>query len=54
MLWRSRNQHPQMDSMSSPDSAETVAKPRVGCIGLGRLGWQLAAHLLASGFTVSG
>jgi 3-hydroxyisobutyrate dehydrogenase-like beta-hydroxyacid dehydrogenase len=40
--------------MSSTDSADNTAKPRVGCIGLGRLGWQLAANLIASGFTVSG
>jgi 3-hydroxyisobutyrate dehydrogenase-like beta-hydroxyacid dehydrogenase len=31
-----------------------LPKPRVGCIGLGRLGWQLAENLIASGFTVSG
>ena len=43
-----------MDSMSSSDSADNAAKPRVGCIGLGRLGWQLAANLIASGFSVSG
>jgi len=43
-----------MDSMSSPDSTANPAKPRVGCIGLGRLGWQLAANLITAGFTVSG
>jgi 3-hydroxyisobutyrate dehydrogenase-like beta-hydroxyacid dehydrogenase len=43
-----------MDSMSSSDSADNTAKPRVGCIGLGRLGWQLAANLISSGFVVSG
>jgi 3-hydroxyisobutyrate dehydrogenase-like beta-hydroxyacid dehydrogenase len=40
--------------MPSPDSADNAAKLRVGCIGLGRLGWQLAANLIASGFPVSG
>lgn len=40
--------------MSISDSDGNTVKPRVGCIGLGRLGWQLAANLIASGFTVSG
>ena len=40
--------------MSSTDSADQLAKPRVGCVGLGRLGLQLAANLIASGFAVSG
>jgi 3-hydroxyisobutyrate dehydrogenase len=40
--------------MPATDSTEPPRKPRVGCIGLGRLGWQLAANLIASGFTVSG
>jgi 3-hydroxyisobutyrate dehydrogenase-like beta-hydroxyacid dehydrogenase len=39
--------------MSFIDSTD-LPKPRVGCIGLGRLGWQLAANLIASGFAVSG
>jgi 3-hydroxyisobutyrate dehydrogenase-like beta-hydroxyacid dehydrogenase len=40
--------------MSPTDSTDNLPKPRVGCIGLGRLGWQLAANLIASGFEVSG
>lgn len=40
--------------MPSTDNADHLPKPRVGCIGLGRLGWQLAANLIASGFEVSG
>jgi 3-hydroxyisobutyrate dehydrogenase-like beta-hydroxyacid dehydrogenase len=39
--------------MSFTDNT-ALPNPRVGCIGLGRLGWQLAANLIASGFTVSG
>lgn len=42
--------------MSSTDqpAADAAAKPIVGCIGLGRLGGQIAANLIASGFTVYG
>ena len=40
--------------MPSTSTADSSPKPRVGCIGLGRLGWQLAANLIASGFEVSG
>jgi len=40
--------------MSLTDSASYSPQPRVGCIGLGRLGWQLAANLIAAGFAVSG
>lgn len=37
------------------DAVQTAdSKPRVGCIGLGRLGWPLAANLIESGFVVSG
>ena len=53
MLWRPQI-NTSMDTMSSSDSADNADKPRAGCIGLGRLGWQLAANLIASGFTVSG
>jgi 3-hydroxyisobutyrate dehydrogenase len=38
-----------------PDAAPgDDSKPRVGCIGLGRLGWALAANLIAAGFEVAG
>ena len=40
--------------MTSNDNADRSPQPHVGCIGLGRLGWQLAANLIASGFQVSG
>jgi 3-hydroxyisobutyrate dehydrogenase-like beta-hydroxyacid dehydrogenase len=40
--------------MPSTDSTDHPGKPRVGCVGLGRLGWQLAANLIASGFPVCG
>ena len=40
--------------MPATDSTDHSPKPRVGCIGLGRLGWQLAANLIASGFEVAG
>jgi 3-hydroxyisobutyrate dehydrogenase len=45
-----------MTSMSSmeDDAGATAQKPRIGCVGLGRLGWQIAANLIASGFAVSG
>jgi 3-hydroxyisobutyrate dehydrogenase len=43
-----------MESISSTDDAGNREKPRVGCIGLGRLGGQLAANLIASSFAVSG
>jgi 3-hydroxyisobutyrate dehydrogenase-like beta-hydroxyacid dehydrogenase len=43
----------------STPSAASQGRPspptlRVGCIGLGRLGWAIAANLIASGFTVAG
>jgi len=38
----------------SEGASSSGARPRVGCIGLGRLGWPLAANLIASGFEVSG
>jgi 3-hydroxyisobutyrate dehydrogenase-like beta-hydroxyacid dehydrogenase len=40
--------------MPSTDNTDHPDKPRVGCVGLGRLGWQLAANLIASGFRVTG
>jgi len=35
-------------------TTDSPERPRVGCVGLGRLGLQLAANLVAAGFAVSG
>lgn len=41
---------PAHDSQATNDNT----KLRVGCVGLGRLGWAIAANLIASGFKVAG
>jgi 3-hydroxyisobutyrate dehydrogenase-like beta-hydroxyacid dehydrogenase len=43
-----------MSPNNNGSSTDDQPKPRVGCIGLGRLGWAIAANLIASGFTVAG
>jgi 3-hydroxyisobutyrate dehydrogenase-like beta-hydroxyacid dehydrogenase len=40
--------------MSDSTLASDQPKPRVGCIGLGRLGWALAVNLIGAGFDVTG
>ena len=41
-------------SLTEHMPVDTATKPIAGCIGLGRLGGQIAANLIASGFTVYG